>query len=104
MKPANNAPVYAGMYRELTEIARAHGYAMAVHGSMIRDFDLICIPWTHNPSTPHEVVTAFSKCFHLAGRIPEPTIKEHGRLAYSLNFSFADCYIDISFMPTKEGV
>lgn len=44
MKPANNAPVYACMYQELAEICRAHGYALAIHGSMARDFDLIAIP------------------------------------------------------------
>ena len=88
------------MYKELTEVARTHGYALAVHGSMIRDFDLICIPWVTCPSTPREVVKAFAEIFRI-GQIPKPTLKEHGRLCYTLNFSFADCYIDLSFMPIK---
>lgn len=63
MKPANNAPVYAGMYKELTEVARSHGYAMAVHGSMARDFDLICIPWTDTASEHLKVVEDFVRYF-----------------------------------------
>ena len=46
MKPANRAAVYAAaLYPDLAEIAREHGYALAVHGSLARDFDLIAVPW-----------------------------------------------------------
>ncbi|OKN23544.1 hypothetical protein AM343_001586 [Klebsiella variicola] len=34
MKPANFAPVYCALYPALAEIARKHGYAMAIHGTM----------------------------------------------------------------------
>lgn len=43
MKPANLAPVYCALYPALAEIARKHGYAMAIHGTMARDFDLMGI-------------------------------------------------------------
>lgn len=102
MKSVNNAPVYAGMYMELAEIARSHGYAMAVHGSMARDFDLICVPWIQKPSDPRDVVKSFCELYNVVGPI-KATLKEHGRLCYAINFSFADCYLDISFMPTKEN-
>lgn len=46
MKPANNAPFYAaGLYPKLADIFRSHGYALAVHGSVGTDFDLIAVPW-----------------------------------------------------------
>ncbi len=59
MKDANFGPLYAAcLYPEMAEIARKHGYALAVHGSLARDFDLIAIPWTENPSTSQQVVSA----------------------------------------------
>lgn len=63
MKPANNAPIYCGLYVDLAEIARKHGYAMALHGSMARDFDLICIPWVELPSNPQAVVDEICSTF-----------------------------------------
>ena len=33
--------------------ARHMGYAIAVHGSMARDLDLIAVPWVDRPADPH---------------------------------------------------
>lgn len=45
IKP-NYAPVYAAaLYPEFAKIFQRHGYALAVHGSLARDFDIIGIPW-----------------------------------------------------------
>lgn len=63
MKPANLAPVYCALYPALAEIARKHGYAMAIHGTMARDFDLICIPWVETPSKPEEVVSEITATY-----------------------------------------
>lgn len=46
MKPATRAPFYACMYHGLCETARKHGYALAIHGTVTTDLDLIAIPWT----------------------------------------------------------
>jgi hypothetical protein len=57
MKLSNYAPIYAAaLYPELSEIARSHGYALAVHGSLARDFDLICVPWAVQISEPKNCV------------------------------------------------
>ena len=101
MKEANFAPVYAAcMYTELATIARAHGYALAVHGSLARDLDLIAIPWIEDPSTPQEVIDQMCKHYSIT-QAGEPTEKHHGRLAFSLVVQFGECMIDISFIPTK---
>jgi len=101
MKPANFAPIYVGLYPELAEITRKHGYALAAHGTLARDFDLICIPWVKNPSAPKDVVAEITSNFSLklSGE-PNPTIKEHGRICYTLILSFGECFLDFSFMPT----
>jgi len=46
MKDPNRAPFYACLYHGLCDIARKHGYALAIHGTVSRDLDLIAVPWT----------------------------------------------------------
>jgi hypothetical protein len=99
MKPANYAPVYAGLYPELAEIARSHGYAMAVHGSMARDADLICIPWIEDAAEPQSVVDEITGTFAIQGDRNDPRTREHGRLVYTLTIAGPGCFIDLSFMP-----
>lgn len=103
MKPANFAPVYCSIYPELAEIARKHGYAMAIHGTMARDFDLICIPWADEPSQPDAVVKEITATYATT-EITHHSQKQHGRMAYSVCFGFGDFFADLSFMPrlTKQ--
>ena len=98
--PPSYAPVYAAaLYPDLAVVAREHGYALAVHGSLRRDFDLICIPWVESPSSPRDVVEAFVSGFAIREVGGEPTTKEHGRTAYTLAVGFGERAIDLSFMP-----
>lgn len=99
MKPANNAPIYIGAYKELAEIARKHGYAMAVHGSVARDLDLICIPWVDDAAGPQAVVDEITSTFAFKETDKPPRIREHGRIVYTLLVSFGDCFLDLSFTP-----
>ena len=94
MKPANFAPVYCALYPALAEIARKHGYAMAIHGTMARDFDLICIPWVETPSKPEEVVAEITATYATTD-ITNPGYKPHGRLAYSVCFGFGEFFADV---------
>lgn len=98
MKPANFAPIYCALYPELAEICREHGYALAVHGSMARDFDLVAIPWIEVPSDPQVVVDEIVKTFAIK-QTGNPEMHEHGRLVYTLSVSFGECFLDLSFMP-----
>ena len=98
MKPATFAPAYCAMYPMLVEIVRWHGYALAVHGTVQRDFDLVAIPWGIDPSPPDAVVR------ELVGRLDVRLIgsfepKMHGRVACTLSVGFGECAIDLSFMP-----
>lgn len=101
MKDPNYAPVYCALYPELAKIAREHGYALAVHGTMGRDFDLICIPWIEAPQSPASVVNAMTTKFSLK-QIGEPSIREHGRLVYTLSLAFGECFLDLSFTPQEN--
>jgi len=46
MKSATHAPFFACLYSALCDTARAHGYALAIHGTVTSDLDLIAVPWT----------------------------------------------------------
>jgi hypothetical protein len=101
MKEANNGPFYAaGLYPKLAKLFREHGYALAVHGSVGTDFDLIAVPWVDEAGKPEDVIAECLKKFAFDG--PEQrgfTPKPHSRIAYKLHLSFGDCALDISFTP-----
>jgi len=102
MKKATFAPLYCGMYPELAEAAKQHGYALAIHGSLQRDFDLICIPWVEFPSEPKDVIETFTKTFALKSiGVPDTTF--HGRERWTLAISFGECFLDIQFMPRSKN-
>lgn len=98
VKP-NFAPAYAALYPELARICVDNGYALAVHGSMARDFDLVAIPWTAEVSKPEKVIDEIVTRFAIK-RVGDVTQKEHGRIAYMLSVGFGECALDLSFMPT----
>lgn len=98
MKTANYAPVYCALYPGLAEIARQHGYALAIHGTLARDFDLVCIPWSdREPDTPPLVIDDICSQFAIR-QIGGLTEKPHGRLAYTLSIGHGECAIDLSFV------
>ena len=98
MKPANRAPIYAACcYPDLAEICRTYGYALAIHGSLARDFDLVAIPWSENTATPQVVVKRIAEAFAVH-EIGEPEIKAHGRICYTLSW-MGEAFMDFSFTP-----
>jgi len=36
---------YLSILPNIREVAKSHGYALGLHGSTTRDFDLIAVPW-----------------------------------------------------------
>lgn len=97
----NYAPTYAAaMYPELAQIARSHGYTLAVHGSLARDLDLIAIPWIEDAGEPQAIIDDILAKYavHHIGDIGH---KPHGRIAYTLSVGWGHCAIDIQFTPKK---
>lgn len=95
-------------YRLLAQCARNHGYALTVHGSMLRDVDLVAVPWVRRCKAPSTLIKALRAIVATTAgknkpyvRINEkPTLKPHGRLAWSLFFS-PEAYLDISVVPSS---
>lgn len=103
---------YASMLPGLRTRAQECGYALAVHGSMRRDFDLIAVPWTKEATDAPTLVEALraevggflcEKVHHdilvAEGKpLQTPTLKPHGRMAWSIYLGGGP-YLDLSVMP-----
>lgn len=96
------SPIYAAaLYPDLAVLARKHGYALAVHGSLRRDFDLIAIPWVEFPSDPQSMVDDICSHFDIrvVGSVGE---KLHGRRAWTISVGHGCCSLDLSFIPVVK--
>lgn len=119
MKPPTRAPFYAAMYHGLCETARARGYALAIHGTVTSDLDLIACPWTEQACSAEELRAALMEHINACdyeqslvrfGLKPEEarqiaarsaadkTEKPHGRVAWNLYLDNG-CKVDLSVMP-----
>lgn len=101
MKPANNAPMHCAMYVSLAEICRSHGYALAVHGTLARDFDMVAAPWADNPSDPQIVVDAITSKHAVNNVSGSPEMKKHNRICYTLAL-YGEFFFDFSFMQKSQ--
>lgn len=97
--------LYATYYGILKNIAEQHGYALAIHGSFVRDMDLIAVPWIDTAKEPIEMIREMCKVVGWneknfnGGKPWEPvTSKPHGRIAYHI-VTGGGGYVDISVMP-----
>lgn len=99
---------YAWMIPYLTRTARRCGYALAVHGSMGRDLDLIAVPWVETAWEPDALAKEMARMvdgtlvMDTKDTTKAGTPKLHGRVAYSIIFKGAWHTIDLSVMP-KTG-
>ena len=89
---------------DLRLAARGCGYALAVHGSLKRDIDVVAIPWTTMADGPDLLVQRL--CGALAGKCgravysnAEWVEKPHGRRAKIIMLPGMAPEIDLSVMP-----
>ena len=102
---------YVGIYDMLKGVAVKHGYALAIHGSLMRDMDLIAVPWTEDADAAEVLIKAMTEAVGLVADKPfnvlHPTdeacdgVKPHGRLAWNIMLG-SNAYIDISVMPRSN--
>jgi len=97
------SPFYACFLPRLKEAANKHGYALAYHGSMATDLDLLCVPWVDEPSTPEVLIQEMSKVLRIETIDGDPEVKPHGRLAWCLPIC-ANAVFDVSVMPVQKTV
>jgi len=125
MKDPTRGPVFACLYPGLCDIARRNGYALAIHGSVVSDLDLIAIPWTDAACGSVELKDALMDHIGACGYRDllrnggnglsedhieqivrnekctgpdDSEVKPHGRLAWNLYLD-AGLKVDLSVMP-----
>lgn len=105
------ALTYAVALPRLQAVAREHGYALAVHGSMATDLDLIACPWTEEATDAETLIEALRSTVQGSLAPPcdwqvitLPNEKPHGRRAWviHLNRDLGCPYLDVSVMPRLE--
>lgn len=119
--------MFACLYAGLCDTAREHGYALAIHGTVTTDLDLIAVPWTPQAVPARQLKDALLHHIGACGyadllrkmdnHLSEETIqqivdqannghtgedgceiKPHGRLAWNLYLDFG-VKVDLSIMP-----
>ena len=100
MRPPSLAAAYLHLVPILSEVARDHGYALAVHGTLARDLDVVAVAWTEAACTAEELVAAIhGAVMYRSLQVPlGPEAKPHGRLAWSIPLD-GGAFIDLSVVP-----
>ena len=83
-KPFNQKPlVYCAFFPILREIANERGWALAIHGSVVRDFDLIAVQWEEGSCDAETLIAAFCEA---TGGISQkvPTNEKPNRSHYAV--------------------
>jgi hypothetical protein len=87
-------------------VARKQGYAIGVHGSRVRDLDLLAAPWIEDCAvTPLMLAELIAKALpgHIIGK---PEKKPHGRIGFVIQpltrHGFDVWYVDLSVMPRRR--
>lgn len=101
---------YNALIEALKYVAYRCGYALAVHGSLKRDIDLIACPWRDHAVGSDYLIKEIQKATksiigEARPKQGEKTLKEYpmpcGRVAYTIYLTHDDSgpYLDVSIMP-----
>jgi hypothetical protein len=80
-------------------LAKEIGYAIAVHGSLERDLDLIAAPWSEMALTRNYSEVMHHIASGLGGKVIEIQVKPLGRRACTIQMNGYYKPIDLSVMP-----
>ena len=93
------ASFYACMWDDIRQCAMDNGWAVALHGSLNSDMDIMAMPWVEDAISFEELVKKISELF--VGNIASENYfitydeKPHNRVVATIPI-FADFYLDIS--------
>jgi len=81
------------------------GYALALHGSMQKDMDLMAMPWVEDTKPIKDLVKALDDCVGMTVwkdfKWKHKATKPHGRVCYTISI-MGDWHLDLSVMPLKR--
>lgn len=100
--------IYAQLLPKIREAGKTLGYAIAIHGSMSRDLDLLAAPWIENAQPAEALVEVIADAVRgfvigdvtARGTVDQPTIQPHGRRSWNICWG-GNPMIDLSVMPRE---
>lgn len=98
------AAFYACMWDDIRQCAMDNGWAVALHGSLNSDMDIMAMPWVEETISFEELTKEISELF-VGNFISENYVitydeKPHNRIVATIPI-FADFYLDISAIKIK---
>lgn len=89
--------------RAAQNAVRNQGYAVAVHGSQVKDLDLLAVPWRETALTALDVADLIAAAIPGFIEKGSPEAMPHGRLSFTIrpnwHYGFDHWYIDLAVMP-----
>jgi hypothetical protein len=89
--------------------ARSFGYAVAVHGSLARDVDLLAVPWVEDAATPELLAASIASLVEgqfsrrQTGDV-DHNLRPHGRQSWAIvTPKLWGSYIDLSVMSARPA-
>lgn len=102
--------LYAHVYPIIVDVGREHGYAVALHGSLARDLDVLAVPWVEEPKDQRTFAEAVTRALEaVAGDdlmlLGPFTGKPHGRVVWTIAL-YGGAFVDLSVVGIglPEGV
>jgi len=90
------AVFYAAMWEDLRKAALNNGWALALHGSLASDMDIMAMPWIEEAKTDIEMIESLKECFSEKADIGlQITDMPNNRKVFTLSI-WADFYLDIN--------
>lgn len=98
------AAFYACMWYDIRQCAMDVGWAVALHGSLTSDMDIMAMPWVEEADTFERLIDRISKLFSENDLSRQYVItyeeKPHQRVVATIPI-FSDFYLDISTMRER---
>lgn len=96
------AVFYAAIWNDLRQAAMDKGWALALHGSLASDMDIMAMPWAKDATTDVEMIESLKGCFTDANCINvEVSDMPNNRRVYTFSI-WADFYLDINVIKPVE--
>jgi hypothetical protein len=91
------AAFYAMCWEDMRKIAHENGWAIALHGSLKTDLDIMAMPWEEGCKPSDIFVKALANLFETQFPILKYRVKPHNRISYSLAI-FGNFSLDIQMI------
>lgn len=97
---------YACMWEDIRQCAMDNGWAVALHGSISSDMDIMAMPWVEKSATFEKLVAKISQLFN-GNQMAENYFitydeKPYNRVVATIPI-FADFYLDISTIRSEQN-